>query len=180
MILEPFKPFIASDFQVKAATELWEHRGAAALRHEVFCTEQGLFAGDDRDAVDATAIPLVAISLLGVAAGDVVGTVRIHQPEPGLWWGSRLAVAAEYRRAGALGTALIRLAVSSAHARGCRSFLAHVQVQNVPLFRKLHWTSLEELEIHGLVHHRMRADLDAYPPFATAETGFRATARKAA
>ena len=180
MMIEPFKPFIASDFQVKAATELWEQRGAAALRHEVFCREQGLFHGDDRDDVDALAIPLVAISLLGVAAGDVVGTVRIHQPEPGLWWGSRLAVAAEYRRSGALGTALIRLAVSSAHARGCRTFLAHVQIQNVPLFQRLHWTSLEEMEIHGLVHHRMRADLDKYPPFAAADTGFRASARKAA
>ncbi len=180
MMLEPFTPFLASDFQVKAATELWEHRGAAALRHEVFCTEQGLFQGDDRDDVDATAIPLVAVSLLGVAADNVVGTVRIHQPEPGLWWGSRLAVAAEYRRSGALGTALIRLAVSSAHARGCRTFLAHVQVQNVPLFHRLHWISLEKLEIHGLVHHRMRADLGKYPPFAAADTGFRASARKAA
>jgi putative N-acetyltransferase (TIGR04045 family) len=180
MMIEPFNPFLASDFQVKAATEVWEHRGAAALRHAVFCNEQGLFHGDDRDGVDASAIPLVAISLLGVAAGDVVGTVRIHQPEPGLWWGSRLAVAAEYRRSGALGTALIRLAVSSAHARGCRTFLAHVQVQNVPLFQRLHWTSLEEMEIHGLVHHRMRADLDKYPPFSAADTGFRASARKAA
>lgn len=179
-MIEPFKPFLASDFQVKAATEIWELRDAAALRRDVFCTEQRIFDGHDRDEIDAAAIPLVAISLLGVAAGDVVGTVRIHQPEPGLWWGSRLAVAAEYRGTGALGTALIRLAVSSAHARGCRTFLAHVQAQNVPLFRRLRWESLEEVEIHGLMHHRMRADLDAYPPFTAMDTGFRASARRAA
>ncbi len=179
MIFDPFKPFTASDFQIKFATEVWEKRDAAALRRAVFCREQGLFGNDDRDAIDDLAITIVAISLLGVAAGDVVGTVRIHQPEPGVWWGSRLAVAAEYRRVGALGAALIRLAVSAAHARGCRTFLAHVQGQNVELFRKLNWTSLEELELHGLPHHRMRADLAAYPPILQAEIGFRSLRRAA-
>lgn len=180
MIFDPYPAFAASDFQIKFATDLWERRDAAALRRDVFCKEQGLFNGiDDRDEVDDIAIPIVAISLLGVAPGDVVGTVRIHQPEPGLWWGSRLAVAADYRRVGALGVGLIRLAVSSANARGCRSFLAHVQAQNVPLFRRLSWTTLEEVELHGMPHHRMRADLAAYPPIAAAETGFR-SGRKAA
>jgi hypothetical protein len=76
----------------------------------------------------------------------------------------------------ALGPALIRLAVSSAHARGCRTFLANVQSQNVPLFRRLHWTSLEVFDLHGRAHHRMRAELAAYPPFAQAEIGFRSVA----
>lgn len=180
MIFEPFKPFTASEFQVKFATEAWERQGAAALRRKVFCEEQRVFAGDDRDSIDDIAIPIVAVSLLGVAPDEVVGTVRIHRQEPGIWWGSRLAVAPEYRRVGTLGAALIRLAVCSAHARGCRAFLAHVQQQNVPLFRRLNWVSLEEVELHGLAHHRMRADLDAYPPFAAAETGFRSLARRAA
>jgi putative N-acetyltransferase (TIGR04045 family) len=180
MIFDPFKPFLASDFQVKFATEHWEQRGAAALRREVFCTEQGVFTGDDRDEIDEVAIPIVAVSLLGVAADEVVGTVRIHQPEPGLWWGSRLAVGANYRRVGMLGVSLIRLAVSAANARGCRTFLAHVQAQNVPLFQKLNWESLEEIELHGMPHHRMRADLAAYPPNTTPETGFRSLAKRAA
>ena len=185
MIFDPFTPFTASDYQIKFATEAWEKRDAAALRRAVFCKEQGLFNGiDDRDDVDEIATPIVAISLLGVAAGDVVGTVRIHEPEPGVWWGSRLAVAADYRRVGALGAGLIRLAVSSAHARGCRTFLAHVQAQNVPLFQRLNWTTLEELQLHGVQHHRMRADLAAYPPIIAAEIGFRSgrthAARRAA
>jgi putative N-acetyltransferase (TIGR04045 family) len=180
MIFDAFPPFRASEFQVKFATEAWERSGAALLRRQVFCAEQGIFAGDDRDAVDAVAIPIVALSLLGVAADDVVGTVRIHEAEPGLWWGSRLAVAPDYRRIGALGTALIQLAVSSAHALGCRRFLAHVQSQNVLLFRHLHWRTLAEIELHGRPHHRMEADLAFYPPFAAAETGFVALARKAA
>ena len=177
---EPFKPFTASEFQVKFATETWEKRGAAALRRQVFCLEQGLFQGDDRDAIDATAIPLVAISLLGVAADEVVGTVRIHEAEPGLWWGSRLAVAPAYRRLSALGTALIQLAVSSAHARGCQRFLAHVQAQNAPLFHRLHWRTLEQIELLGHPHHKMEADLSFYPPFEHAEAGFYALREKAA
>jgi putative N-acetyltransferase (TIGR04045 family) len=180
MIFEPFKPFTACEFQVKFATEAWERRSAAALRRQVFCEEQGLFAGDDRDEIDKIAIPIVAVSLLGIVADDVVGTVRIHEAEPGLWWGSRLAVAPGYRRVGALGTALIRLAVSSAHARGCRQFLAHVQSQNAPLFRQLHWKTLAELDLHGRPHLRMQADLEFYPPFADAEQGFLALAKLAA
>ena len=58
--------------------------------------------------------------------------------------------------------------------------VANVQVQNVKLFERMSWTSLEEFELYGVVHHRMRADLAAYPPFAQAETGFRSLARKAA
>jgi putative N-acetyltransferase (TIGR04045 family) len=174
MIFEPFKPFLASAYQIKFATDPWEQRGAAALRRQVFCAEQGLFAGDDRDAIDDTAIPIVAISLFGVAADAVVGTVRIrqHPEDPGVWWGSRLAVTKQYRRLGAVGANLIRLAVSSAHARGCHTFLGHIQSQNVELFRHMNWQSLDELVLHGRPHHLMQADLDHYPPFLQPEIGF--------
>ncbi|WP_407051489.1 MSMEG_0567/Sll0786 family nitrogen starvation N-acetyltransferase [Methyloraptor flagellatus] len=179
MIFEPVAPFVAAEYQVKFATTPWERAGAARLRREVFCVEQGLFDTHDRDAIDEVAIPIVAISMLGVAADAVVGTVRIHEAEPGLWWGSRLAVAPEFRKVGHLGAALIRLAVSSAHARGCTRFLAHVQAQNALLFRRLHWQTLDIVELHGRPHHLMQADLAHYPPFEAAETGFR-TWRKAA
>jgi putative N-acetyltransferase (TIGR04045 family) len=180
MIFEPFSPFQASAYQVKFATEAWERRAAAALRRQVFCAEQGIFDRDDRDALDEVAIPIVALSMYGVAADAVVGTVRIHEAESGLWWGSRLAVASEYRRAAALGASLIRLAVSSAHARGCRRFLAHVQNQNALLFQGLHWRVREEVELHGRPHLRMEADLAFYPPFAAPEIGFHALAKRAA
>jgi putative N-acetyltransferase (TIGR04045 family) len=180
MIFEPFEPFIASDFQVKFASESFEQRGAFALRRQVFCDEQKIFATDDRDDIDSIAIPIVALASLGVVFDEVIGTVRIHQAEPGIWWGSRLAVAPAYRRMGAIGTSLIKLAVSSAHARGCRKFRAHVQSQNALLFQKLHWTTLGHIELHGHPHHFMEADLSFYPPFQTAATGFRVLARRAA
>jgi putative N-acetyltransferase (TIGR04045 family) len=179
MIFEPFAPFLPSEFQIKFAVDPWEKSAAAALRRKVFCEEQGIFAGDDHDAIDEAAIALVAVSFVGVAADEVVGTVRIHEAEPGVWWGSRLAVAPDYRRIGALGAGLIRLAVSSAHARGCARFLANVQSQNALLFSKLHWSTLAQIELHGRPHHLMEANLDFYPPFGAPETGFVAL-RKAA
>lgn len=171
-MFEPFKPFVASEYQVKLATAAWEHRSALALRRRVFCEEQQIFEGDDRDAVDDVATTIVAVSLLAVAFDEVVGTVRIHEAEGAVWWGSRLAVDPGHRRVASLGAALIRLAVSSAHARGCRRFLAHVQAQNALLFQRLHWTTLAEVEMHGRLHHRMEADLAFYPPISDAETGF--------
>ena len=180
MIFDPFPVFLPAEYRVKFATEAWERREAAALRRQVFCEEQGIFDADDRDDIDAVAIPLVVISSLGVAPHDVVGTVRIHESEPTVWWGSRLAVAADYRRIGALGSSLIRLAVCAAHARGCRRFYAHVQSQNALLFRRLHWRSIEEIELRGRPHHFMQADLAHYPPIADPEVGFLSLPKRAA
>lgn len=156
--------FVSPEFAIRAAREPWEQAGAARLRHATFVQEQGLFHGHDRDAVDDVALPLVALSMVAGEYDTVVGTVRIHEPEPGLWWGSRLAVDAAHRRVGRLGAELIRLAVSTAHARGCEVFLAHVQMQNVEMFQRLHWTALDEVVLHGAPHMRMQADLAAYPP----------------
>jgi putative N-acetyltransferase (TIGR04045 family) len=180
MIFEPFPDFLPSEYRIKLATEPWERREAVALRRVVFCDEQKIFTGDDRDAIDDTAIPLVAISSFAVVPQEVVGTVRIHEAEPGVWWGSRLAVAAAYRGISALGTSLIRLAVSSAHARGCRHFYAHVQAQNAQLFWRLGWTTIEEIVAHGRPHHFMQADLNRYPPITDAEIGFVSLPKKAA
>jgi putative N-acetyltransferase (TIGR04045 family) len=180
MIFDPFPVFLPAEYRVKFATDDWERRESAALRRRVFCEEQGIFAGDDRDEIDAVAIPLVAISSLGVAPHEVVGTVRIHESESSVWWGSRLAVAPEYRRIGALGAALIRLAVCSAHARGCGRFYAHVQSQNALLFRRLHWRTIEEVELRGRPHHFMQADLAHFPPISDPETGFLSLPRRAA
>lgn len=178
-LLETFPAFAPAGFQIKYAVDGWERRAAAELRKKVFCDEQGLFDGDDRDGLDATAIPIVATSLMAVTLDEVVGTVRINQLAAGLWQGSRLAVAPDFRRVGMLGAALIRLAVSSAHARGCTRFLAHVQSQNALLFRRLHWKSLEVVALHGRPHHVMEADLGFYPPFGAPEAGFLALRRAA-
>lgn len=167
-------------FRVKWADSAWEIAQARRVRRDVFCTEQGVFVDDDTDAIDTQAQTLVAVSQLGGMPDQVVGTVRIHSTEPGLWWGSRLAVDAAYRHHGRLGATLIRLAVSSAHARGCRIFLAHVQSQNTPLFKRLHWQLLQQEILHGRPHDLMQADLAHYPPCYDPLWGFAVPSRSAA
>lgn len=171
--------FAPAEYRVKWTTLPWEANEAHRLRRAVFCIEQGIFVGDDRDAIDAYAQQLVALSCIGGMPDQVVGTVRIHEEEPGVWFGSRLAVHAAFRNHGRIGATLIRLAVSSAHALGCTKFLAHVQSQNVPLFRRLHWDVLAEEALHGRPHHLMQARLDRYPPCATPTSGFVAQPRSA-
>jgi putative N-acetyltransferase (TIGR04045 family) len=161
---DPIAPFRPADFQVKRARLAHEILGHHRLRREAFCLEQRLFADSDRDAVDATAIPIVAISCLLGDPDEVMGAVRIHEPGPGLWWGSRLCVASHLRGAAHLGAELIRFAVRTASAEGCDRFLAHVQLQNVGLFERLHWHRLGERALHGLPHALMQADLAHYPP----------------
>jgi len=51
-----------------------------------------------------------------------------------------------------------------AHALGCREFLATVQHQNARFFERLHWRPLEKLELFGIPHVRMQADLQHYRP----------------
>lgn len=146
-------------YVVKLAETPAEHAAAAALRRVVFCLEQQVFESDDRDAIDDHATAIVALNPEGV----VVGTVRIHEAAPRLWWGSRLAVDRRYRRVAQLGAGLIRCAVSTANGRGCDQFLAHVQQQNEPLFHRLSWESLAYEQHHGRPHVKMQADLAAYP-----------------
>ncbi len=173
MMLEPVHPYISPAHRVKFAAVAWERAGAAALRHAVFCHEQGLFEEDDRDAIDAQATTIVALANHWGWEDEVVGTVRIHLGEnAGEWWGSRLAVRRDYRRQAGLGTSLIRLAVSSANAAGCTRFFAHVQSRNRLLFERLHWHSLGEVTFHGQPHHHMEADLDFYPAIANGAEGF--------
>lgn len=111
-----------SNYRIKWASLPWETDEAMALRRRVFCDEQAIFDQDDRDAIDDSAHLLVALGCTGGWYEQVVGTVRIHESEPGLWHGSRLAVDPAFRAQGRLGSTLIRLAVSSAHALGCQRF----------------------------------------------------------
>ncbi|WP_404862615.1 MSMEG_0567/Sll0786 family nitrogen starvation N-acetyltransferase [Georhizobium sp. MAB10] len=164
--------FRCPGYFIKAAAAPFEKAGAAALRKRVFVDEQKIFKDHDSDTIDAVATTLVALSTYAHEPDEVVGTVRIHEPEPGLWWGSRLAVDRRFRTVARLGQQLIQLAVSTANGRGCHTFLAHVQAQNVPLFQKLAWSVEDEVDLHGFPHALMRADLSRYPPIADPESGW--------
>lgn len=176
-VIEPVGHYAPVEFLVREAMQPWERDEAHALRRAVFCIEQGLFVGDDRDTVDDRAQLLVAMSCIGGMPDQVVGTVRIHEEAPGLWWGSRLAVHAAFRSQGHLGATLIRLAVTRAHAQGAHGFMAHVQAQNEALFHKLHWRTTGTLAIHGRPHVAMQPDFAHYPPCHDPLSGFVSRAR---
>lgn len=161
-----------SDFTIKWATLKWEQEQAFALRREVFCHEQQVFEHDDRDDVDTHAQTLIAIANHGGWHEKIVGTVRIHNQDEHVWWGSRLAVNKDFRGQRGLGGALIRLAVCSARALGCTQFLAQVQKQNEALFQKLNWTSQFELNVHNHLHVMMQADLNQFLPCYQPKSGY--------
>ena len=185
MLFDSYHCFTPQDFVFKIAKTRLELEGYWALRRAIFCEEQRIFRESDWDTMDERAIPIVCESLVAGMEDLVVGVVRIDEREPGVWYGSRLGVAQEfrsmkklspgvavrnqqpvYRGLGALGAGLIYKAVSTAHALGCREFLATVQHQNARFFQRLHWEPMGELELFGLTHVKMRADLNYYQPAA--------------
>ncbi len=161
-----------SDFTIKWATLEWEKQQAYALRRQIFCGEQAIFDKDDRDDIDDYAQVLVAIANHGGWHDRIVGTVRIHDEGDHVWWGSRLAVDPSFRTQVGLGSLLIKLAVSSAHALGCQVFLAQVQKQNERLFQRLNWKSQYELTLKQHPHVMMKANLSAFPPCFQPNSGF--------
>ncbi|HXJ19370.1 MAG TPA: MSMEG_0567/Sll0786 family nitrogen starvation N-acetyltransferase [Polyangia bacterium] len=154
-----------SDLDCRIARDEQERQAYFALRREIFCAEQRLFAGDDRDQIDDAAVPIVCL----LPERGVVGVVRIWEEAPGEWWGGRLGVDAAHRTMAAVGRRLVQTAVGTARAWGATRFRATVQMANVPFFRRLRWQTLEAIELHGQPHHLMQADLAAYPPI-TVET----------
>jgi putative N-acetyltransferase (TIGR04045 family) len=132
-------------------------QGYWSLRRSIFCSEQHVFEESDRDELDAIAYPIAALHHRSEpehddgAETDVVGVVRI-------------GVHSDFRRHNQIGKGLIWKAVTTANGWGCDRFLATVQIQNVRFFRRLHWTSIDQLEIRGIRHHLMEADLGYYLP----------------
>ena len=137
-----------------------ELAGYRRLRHDVFVTEQGLFAGSDADVVDDDPRTVVLVAL--ARDGEVLGGVRIH-PAPGAdgappvrdvgWWrGSRLAVASDARLHLGVGAALARAACARAETQGALRFDAEVQAQHRRLFERLGWSVRHETLRHGHPH----------------------------
>lgn len=163
---KPVRPSLGAQVVAGLATEPWQLVGYRELRRQIFAQEQRLFEGSDFDEHDSHALPIVAESQIAGMPDQVVGVVRIYRSEPGTWYGGRLGVRREFRRFGAIGSALIASAVSNAHALGCQRFLATVQLANVRYFERHHFRVLRGVEVRGLPHQLMQADLAAYPPRA--------------
>jgi predicted GNAT family N-acyltransferase len=93
---------------------------ALALRYEVFCLEQGVPVGEERDGHDGDGVHLIAVE-----DGRLVGTCRL------VFVGStvqvsRLAVVRPARRRG-IASALLRQADAETRARGANRLVLHAQ-----------------------------------------------------
>ena len=170
MILEPVPLYRPGHVEFKLATEPWELAAYLQLRAHIFCGEQRLFDLTDVDTIDGRAYAIVAVVHTSGMPDRVAGTVRIYQDlnEPSVWLGGRLGTDPSYRAAGAIGTGLVRTAVSTARAWGCQRFLAYVQCPNERFFHRLHWRTLERADYQGIPHVFMEAELDHYPPLPSA------------
>lgn len=94
--------------------------GALALRYEVFCLEQGVPVGEERDGRDGDGLHLIAVQ-----DGALVGTCRLVFVGSTVQF-SRLAVAQQARRRG-IATALLRQADAESRARGATRLVLHAQ-----------------------------------------------------
>jgi len=165
----PIRASLGAEIVARLAREPCQLAGYRELRRAIFAEEQGLFEGSDFDEHDAHALPIVAESQIAGMSDRVVGVVRIFRSEPGVWYGGRLGVHREFRRFGAIGTALIATACSTAHAHGCQRFLATVQLANVRYFERHHFRVLREISVRGRPHQFMQAELACYPPRSDGE-----------
>jgi predicted GNAT family N-acyltransferase len=107
-------------FEIRRVRRRDELTAALALRHDVFCVEQGVPPTEERDGRDNHALHLIAVD------GDrVIGTCRLVFVGATVQF-SRLAVAVEARRQG-IASALLEVADDETRAGGARRLVLHAQ-----------------------------------------------------
>jgi predicted GNAT family N-acyltransferase len=106
--------------EARPARDGREVEEALALREQVFCVEQGVELGADRDGLDDRAIQIVALE-----EGRVVGTCRVLL-DGELGRLGRMAVEAPARGRG-VGAAILAAAERSAVEAGARLMRLHAQ-----------------------------------------------------
>ncbi len=106
--------------EIRRARSRDELDAALALRHEVFCVEQGVPERDELDGRDHEGIHLVA-----VRDGELLATCRIVLVGSTAQF-SRLSVRREARRQG-IATAMLAVADEESRAGGARRIVLHAQ-----------------------------------------------------
>ena len=116
-------------YEVRRARDRDEMAQALALRHDVFCVEQGVPEHEELDGRDHEGIHLVAMS-----GGEVLGTCRLLLVGSTAQF-SRLAVRPAARRRG-IATALLELADDETRAAGGRRIVLHAQTYAQELYER--------------------------------------------
>jgi predicted GNAT family N-acyltransferase len=110
----------AVDYEVRRYRGEREMTELLALRHEVFCVEQGVSAREEHDGRDGEGVHLVAVS-----DGSVLATCRLLFVGPTVQF-SWLAVQRDARRRG-IASRLLELADQETRAGGARRIVLHAQ-----------------------------------------------------
>jgi predicted GNAT family N-acyltransferase len=97
-----------------------EMSAVLALRHEVFCVEQGVPANEERDGRDRSGLHLIAVQ-----DGELVATCRLVFVGTTVQF-SRLAVKRSARRQG-IAAALLRATDAESRAQGVNRIVLHAQ-----------------------------------------------------
>jgi predicted GNAT family N-acyltransferase len=118
---------IAPDIRLAAGST--ERDAALALRHRVFCEEQGVALDLEADGRDGEARHVVAL-----AGGVVVGTCRLVL-DGGTAKLGRMAVEPEARGRG-IGAGLLAAAEDAARAAGARRIALHAQARARELYAR--------------------------------------------
>ena len=124
-----------------------------ALRHAVFCDEQGVPPELEHDAADATALHVVVVD-----GARVVGTCRVLGDGPSVRLG-RMAVERDLRGRG-LGATLLAAAHALAAERGAREVAINAQTSALGFWERAGYVAEgPEFEEAGLPHVAMRRAL---------------------
>jgi predicted GNAT family N-acyltransferase len=107
-------------FEIRRVRTQEELEAALALRYEVFCLEQGVPEGEERDGRDGEGLHLIAMD-----GNQLVGTCRLVFVGSTAQF-SRLAVAEGARRHG-IASALLREADAETLAHGANRLVLHAQ-----------------------------------------------------
>ncbi|MFL5822442.1 MAG: GNAT family N-acetyltransferase [Solirubrobacteraceae bacterium] len=141
------------DYEVRRALGEHELQAALALRHEVFCVEQGVPEREEVDGRDPEGIHLVA-----VADGQLLGTCRLVVVARTVQF-SRLAVRSASRRRG-IATALLEAAEAESRAAGAGRIVLHAQTYARPLYDRVGYRPRGSVfQEAGIEHVAMEKDL---------------------
>lgn len=140
--------------EIRRVRDEQEMAAALALRHEVFCVEQGVPEREELDGRDGEGIHLVAVE-----DGEVLGTCRLLMVGVTGQF-SRLAVRRHARRRG-LASALLREADREALSGGGRRLVLHAQTYARTLYEQAGYVPRgREFVEAGIEHVAMEKTLD--------------------
>jgi len=133
-------------YQVRRARGNDEMQEALALRHEVFCSEQGVPEFEELDGRDPEGIHLVA-----VADGELLGICRLLHVGHTVQF-SRLAVRTDARRRG-IATKLLELADAESRALGAKRLVLHAQTYAQGLYEGVGYRPRGKVFVEAGIEH---------------------------